>query len=51
LLHPAVGAVDVDCEILLQPADGQRLVLLTAATAADQERLDLLAVVGEVPVG
>ena len=46
ILHPAIGAVEVDCEILLQPADGQRLVLLTAASSAEQQKLDLLAVVG-----
>lgn len=48
ILHPAVGAVDVHCEVLLQPAGDQSLVLLTAEPgSADQERLDLLRVVGE----
>jgi transcriptional regulator with XRE-family HTH domain len=47
LLHPVVGPVDVHCEVLLQPAGDQSLVLLTAFTAADQDRLDLLRVIGE----
>jgi transcriptional regulator with XRE-family HTH domain len=48
ILHPAVGTVDVHCEVLLQPAGDQSLVLLTAEPGStDQERLDLLRVVGE----
>jgi transcriptional regulator with XRE-family HTH domain len=48
ILHPTVGPVDVHCEVLLQPAGDQALVLLTAAPgSADQERLELLRVVGE----
>jgi hypothetical protein len=48
ILHPVVGAVDVHCEVLLQPAGDQSLVLLTAEPGSpDQERLDLLRVVGE----
>jgi len=47
LLHPLVGLVEVDCEVLLTPDQGQSLVVLTArpGTAA-RERLDLLAVLG-----
>jgi hypothetical protein len=47
VLHPLVGLVEVDCEVLLTPDRGQSLVVLTArpGTAA-RERLDLLAVLG-----
>jgi transcriptional regulator with XRE-family HTH domain len=49
ILHPVVGPVDVHCEVLLQPAGDQSLVLLTAEPGSeDQHKLDLLGVVGTV---
>lgn len=48
ILHPVVGPVDVHCEVLLQPAGDQSLVLLTADPGSeDQHKLDLLRVLGD----
>ncbi len=48
LVHPAVGVLELDCEVLLQPAEDQRLVLLTAAPGSEeQQKLELLRVVGD----
>ncbi len=47
LLHPLVGAVEVDCETLLSTDDHQALVLLTARPGTPAaEQLALLRVVG-----
>ena len=46
LLHPRVGKLVMDCEILLTPEDGQQLLVLTPADAETRERLDLLRVLG-----
>ncbi len=54
LVHPAVGVPGLDCEVLPQPAEDQRLVLLTAAPGSEeQQELQLLRVVGDevLPVG
>jgi hypothetical protein len=48
LVHPAIGTIELRCELLLRPEDGQQLVLLTAAPGSeDQEKLDLLRVIGD----
>ena len=48
ILHPVVGAVDVDCETLLVADEGQALILLTARPGTPaQERLELLRVIGQ----
>jgi transcriptional regulator with XRE-family HTH domain len=51
--HPRVGAITMDCETLLTPDLGQQLVVLTPATTADREKLELIRVLGveEFPAG
>ncbi|MER5205120.1 helix-turn-helix transcriptional regulator [Streptomyces sp. NPDC002825] len=45
--HPLIGAVDLDCQVLLAPEGEQRLVLYTPPPGTDAgERLALLRVVG-----
>ncbi|GHH84486.1 DNA-binding protein [Kitasatospora indigofera] len=47
VLHPVIGPVDLDCQILLAPEGDQRLVLLTPPPGTDTaDRLALLGVVG-----
>ncbi|MFE4605717.1 transcriptional regulator, partial [Kitasatospora indigofera] len=47
VLHPVIGPVDLDCQILLAPEGDQRLVLLTPPPGTDTaDRLALLRVVG-----
>jgi transcriptional regulator with XRE-family HTH domain len=47
LLHPEVGRLDLDCEVLLAPTGEQKLVLFTAAPGTDTaEKLKLLRVLG-----
>ncbi|MFB7013714.1 MULTISPECIES: helix-turn-helix transcriptional regulator [unclassified Streptomyces] len=46
-LHPVVGLLDLECEVLLSAACGQRLVIHTARPGSEaHERLRLLRVVG-----
>ena len=48
LQHPTVGILELDSEILLTPAEDQRLVLLTAPPGTPTaEYLELLRVVGQ----
>ncbi len=48
LVHPQVGPVDLDCEILLTPDEGQRLVILSAAPGTEAyDKLKLIAVLGD----
>jgi transcriptional regulator with XRE-family HTH domain len=47
LLHPIVGLLELDCEVLLTPEHDQRLILHTAAPGTETaEKLELLRVVG-----
>ncbi|WP_449062836.1 helix-turn-helix transcriptional regulator [Planomonospora algeriensis] len=47
LLHPLVGPVELDCEVLLAPEEDQRLVVFTPPPGSDDvARLELLRVVG-----
>ncbi len=47
-LHPAVGALQVDCEVLATSDDGQRLVILSARPGTeDADRLRLIGVLGD----
>jgi transcriptional regulator with XRE-family HTH domain len=47
VLHPMVGAVELDCEVMLGDRHRQRLVVYTARPGSvAQERLELLRVVG-----
>ena len=47
-VHPEVGIVQVDCEVLATTDEGQRLVILGARPGtADAERLQLIGVLGE----
>jgi hypothetical protein len=47
LLHPAIGPIVLDCEILLTPSEDQRLVIYTAPPGtSDIDHLDLLRVLG-----
>ncbi|MFJ2093548.1 hypothetical protein ACIOEW_30375 [Streptomyces sp. NPDC087901] len=46
-LHPVVGLLALDCEVLLNPEHDQRLVVCTARPGSQSyERLELLRVVG-----
>ena len=46
-LHPAVGPLELDCEVLLTPDQDQRLILHTAPPGTESaEKLELLRVVG-----
>jgi transcriptional regulator with XRE-family HTH domain len=50
LLHPEVGRLELDCEVLLAPSGEQRLVLFTARPGTDTaEKLKLLRVLGSQP--
>ncbi|BEL06691.1 helix-turn-helix transcriptional regulator [Actinoplanes sichuanensis] len=44
--HPRVGPLTMDCETLLTPDLGQKLLVLTPADDEARERLDLLRVLG-----
>ncbi len=46
VLHPRVGRLLMDCETLVTPDQGQRLLVLTPADAEARERLELLRVLG-----
>ncbi|MEV6331319.1 helix-turn-helix transcriptional regulator [Streptomyces sp. NPDC051909] len=47
VLHPVVGLLDLDCQVLLAPEGEQRLVIYTPPPGTDMgERLALLGVVG-----
>ncbi len=47
LLHPDVGRLDLQCDVVLSPPSGQRLVLFRPQPGTGTaERLDLLRVVG-----
>ncbi|MEU8621073.1 helix-turn-helix transcriptional regulator [Streptomyces sp. NPDC048623] len=47
VLHPVVGRLDLDCQVLLAPEGDQRLVIFTPPPGTDMgERLALLGVVG-----
>ncbi|MBX6384463.1 MAG: helix-turn-helix domain-containing protein [Microbispora sp.] len=46
-LHPVVGLLELDCEVLLSPEHDQRLVVYTARPGSEShERLELLRVIG-----
>lgn len=46
-LHPVVGLLELDCEVLLSPEHDQRLIIYTARPGSEShERLQLLRVVG-----
>lgn len=52
ILHPAVGGIVVDCEILATPDVGQTLVLLSAVPGSeDDDKLRLVALDGAVAAG
>ena len=47
LLHPEVGRLDLDCEVLLAPSGEQKLILFTGRPGTDTaDRLKLLRVLG-----
>ncbi|AKH85582.1 XRE family transcriptional regulator [Streptomyces sp. CNQ-509] len=46
-VHPVVGLLELDCEVLLNPEHDQRLVVYTARPGSEShQRLELLRVVG-----
>lgn len=52
LQHPEVGVMDMQCQFLIDPEQGQTLLVLTAAPGTDSsEKLQLLAVIGTQRVG
>jgi hypothetical protein len=47
VVHPVIGPLDLDCQVLLAPEGDQRLVLHTPPPGTDAgDRLALLRVVG-----
>ncbi len=47
LLHPTVGLIELDCQVLTAENQTERLVVFTAAPGSeDAERMQLLSVVG-----
>ncbi|MEY9963949.1 transcriptional regulator with XRE-family HTH domain [Streptacidiphilus sp. MAP12-16] len=47
IVHPVVGEIELDCEVMLSGAHEQRLIVYTARPGSvGQERLELLRVVG-----
>jgi len=47
ILHPTVGLLELDCEVLLTPEHDQRLILHTAPPGSETaEKLELLRVIG-----
>ncbi|MCH6230436.1 helix-turn-helix transcriptional regulator [Microbacterium sp. CFH 31415] len=47
LQHPEVGVMDMQCQILIDPEQGQTLLVLTATPGTESyERLQLLSVIG-----
>jgi hypothetical protein len=47
LQHPEVGILDLACQVLVDPDQGQTLLVLTAQPGTDSyDRLRLLAVIG-----
>jgi transcriptional regulator with XRE-family HTH domain len=53
MVHPRVGRLLMDCETLVTPDQGQKLLVLTPADDEARERLELLRVLGteEFPTG
>ncbi|WP_345803145.1 helix-turn-helix transcriptional regulator [Microbacterium sp. AZCO] len=52
LQHPEVGVMDMQCQFLLDPEQGQTLLVLTATPGTESyERLQLLTVIGTQDVG
>ncbi|GAA1947743.1 helix-turn-helix transcriptional regulator [Amycolatopsis minnesotensis] len=48
LLHPELGAIELDCQVLFTEDQSQALLVLTAAPGSDgYDKLQLLAVVGQ----
>jgi transcriptional regulator with XRE-family HTH domain len=46
-LHPTVGLLELDCEVLLTPTHDQRLILYTAPPGSETaDKLELLRVIG-----
>ncbi|EOD58395.1 hypothetical protein [Amycolatopsis vancoresmycina] len=46
-VHPGIGRLDLYCQLLLEPDEGQSLLVFTATPgSADQEKLALLKVLG-----
>ena len=46
-VHPQVGRLDVYCQLLLEPDQGQSLLIFTATPGTeDHEKLALLTVLG-----
>lgn len=52
LQHPEVGVMDMQCQFLIDPEQGQTLLVLTAAPGTESyDKLQLLAVIGTQRVG
>lgn len=46
LVHPEVGAIELDCQVLFTEDQGQALLVLTATGSEAEQKLRLLAVLG-----
>jgi hypothetical protein len=47
VVHPLVGRIDLDCEVMLSPEHDQRLIIHSArAGTPAQQALELLRVIG-----
>jgi hypothetical protein len=54
LQHPEVGVMEMQCQFLIDPEQGQTLLVLTATPGTESyERLQLLSVIGsqQITVG
>jgi hypothetical protein len=52
LVHPRIGPIPVDCEILATADGNQRLIILSAQPASESYgKLKLLSVLGDQEVG
>ena len=48
LIHPELGAIELDCQVLFTEDQGQALLILTAAPRSEAaQKLELLAVLGQ----
>ncbi|OZD58437.1 transcriptional regulator [Rhodococcus sp. 06-1059B-a] len=52
LQHPRVGLLDCECDVVISPPSGQRLVLFRGAPGTDtHEKLELLGAIGMQEIG
>jgi hypothetical protein len=51
MIHPELGEIEVDCQVLFTEDESQALIVLTAAPGSEAEsKLELLRVIGSQKV-